>query len=93
MLAGMSKRVAAGGLVGFFAFWAAIGPTMLPRHGAILWPVFIVGALLAGGLCVMALLGKFDDPASSYVRALKLAGASALVGGVVFMAYSLWVIG
>lgn len=82
------QRTAYAGLSGFFAFWAVMAPMMLQQRPEIMWALFAFGLALAIGLGVLAILGKFNDPASPYLRALKLTAIAAIAAGAVFVGYT-----
>lgn len=80
------RRAAIGSLVGYLAPWVVLGPMMLRQHLNV-WLVFVPGLLFVIALSVLGWLGKFDDPASPYVRALKFVAIGALAAGALFLAY------
>ncbi len=81
-----NRRTAIAGLVGYLAPWVVLAPAMARNSN--LWLVFVLGLSLVFALAVLALRGKFDDPASPYVRALKIAAIGALAAGALFLAYT-----
>ncbi|MCX7357895.1 MAG: hypothetical protein NT015_07125 [Alphaproteobacteria bacterium] len=91
-LAGMNRRVkAASGLFFYLIPWVVLGPSLRPQFPN-LWLVFVLGLLFFLGMGVLALRGKFDDPTSPYVRAIKIVATGALAVGTIFLAYT-WVTG